>query len=236
MIDNINEILYTPIDSEPVPNYDLNKLLDWVKNHQAQELAVRRDSSKHETLANVYPWDIVYPKHNGKWKFDFKEEFPEIANYFSSAFKLNEKDINSVVLLPIKNNFTGTGFWHNDPDPYGLRIYLENEEPGEFLLIKPTVEPYNEHRSFGPGSVDPVIPNIKLQNVIHSAKLKNSRQVFYLNTTRAVHAVQVPQLGKLRIAVIVTVFGNADINNHLNNLICTSADKFSEHALYWHPE
>jgi len=233
MVTNFNEILYTPIDSVPVPDYDLNKLLEWVQNHQNQNLAIRKDSSKIKNLADSYPWDIVYPKYNGEWAFNFKQEFPEIANFFSLAFKLNENDIRTVVLLPIKNNFVGIGFWHNDPDPHGLRIYLENEEPDDFLLIKPTVEPYNEHRSFGRGSINPVIPNIPLQDITHSAKLKSRRQAFYLNNTRAIHAVQVPQLGKLRIAVIVTVFANTDINNYLNNLICTSAEKFSNYSLYW---
>lgn len=233
MITNSNEILYTPIDSVPVPDYDLNKLLEWVKNHQNQNLSIRRDSSKNKNLSDFYPWDIVYPKHNGQWAFNFKQEFPEIANFFSLAFKLKENDIRNVVLLPVKNNFVKTGFWHNDPDPHGLRIYLENEEPDDFLLIKPTVEPYNEHRSFGPGSIDPVIPNIPLQDIMYSAKLKSRRQAFYLNNTRAVHAVQVPQLGRVRIAVIVTVFDSADINNYLNNLICASAEKFSDYALYW---
>jgi hypothetical protein len=234
MTTNSNEILYTPIDSDDVPEYDLNKLLEWVKNHQDQNIFNRPDSSRYKNFDNEYPWDIVYLKYNGQWKFDFNVEFPELANFFSSAFELQENNIYTVGLLPVKNDFVGTGFWHNDADHHGLRIYLENEEPGDFLLIKPTVEPYNIHRMYGGrGTTEPVIPNVPLQDVTYSAKLKNSRQVFYLNNKRAIHAIQVPVAGRIRIAVLIKAIGTADVNNHINNLICDSAKKFAEYAIYW---
>jgi hypothetical protein len=235
MITNANEILYTPIDSDGVPNYDLNKLLEWVKNnHKNQNIINRPDSSRYENIDNIYPWDVVYPRHNGEWKLNFNLEFPELANFFSTAFKLQESNIRNVGLLPMKNNFVGTGFWHNDADYHGLRIYLENEEPGDFLLIKPTVEPYNIIQKFGGrGTIEPIIPNVPLQDVTYSPKLKNSRQVFYLNNKRAVHAVQVPVAGRLRIAVIVNAYSTDAVNIHLNNLVCTSAEKFSEYTIHW---
>jgi hypothetical protein len=231
---NANDVLYTPIDSTPVPNYDITKLLNWVKEHSpSQNVDGRLDASKNEYVSKNYPWNIVYPKVKGEWRFDFNSEFPEIANFCSEAFQLQEDDIHHVTLLPIKNEFAGTGFWHRDPDRHGLRIYLENTEPGEFLLIKPTIDPYNERVKYGDGNFASSVSSVPLQDTVHSAKLKSSRQVFYINNVRAVHAVQVSQPGRLRIAVILGATNSPEINNKLHNLICRSAEKFSDYSLYW---
>jgi hypothetical protein len=235
MIQDANEILYTPIDSDPIPEYNITKLLSWVKEHSpVQDITNRKDASKHELISKVYPWHIIYPRYNLSWNFDFDKEFPEIANFYSDAFKLKEDEINTVTMLPIKSDFSGTGFWHNDRDSYGLRMYLENQEPGDFLLIKPTVAPYLEIMDIKWDS-NYNITGIPLQDITHSAKLKNPRQVFYLNNKRAVHAVQVPQPDKLRIAVIISPVKNYSITNRLNSLICDSAKKFTEHSIYWQP-
>jgi len=235
MTNDANEILYTPLDSNPVPEYDINKLLNWLKEHSpTQDIKNRVDASKHELISKVYPWNIIYPRYKGVWQFDFDKEFPEIANFFSDAYKLYENDIYEVTLLPVKNDFIGTGFWHSDPDPYGLRTYLENQEPGEFLLIKPTIEPYTERQKIGWDS-NYNITGIPLQDITHSAKLKNSRQTFYINNKRAVHAVQVPQLGRLRIAAIISPIKTPNVTNRLNTFICDSARKFTEQSIHWHP-
>jgi hypothetical protein len=227
-----SNILYTPLDTPEVPDFDVDKLLDWISlNNNRQDIDHRKDSSKIKLLEKSYPWNIVYARYGNKWQYGFNTEFLELSNFFSSAFGLDENDIHSVVLLPVKTKFAGIGFWHSDPDVYGLRMYLENQETDEFLLIRPTVEPYDVRPNFGNG---PTFENIPLQDKIFSAKLRNHKQTFYLNNTRAIHAVKSCYPGTLRIATIIAV-NNLNVTKHINDLIHRSAKKYPDYAIYWQP-
>lgn len=225
---NSLDILYTPLDTPLSPNVDLDKLLKWVKEHGTnQNLSTRLDASKETAVQDTYPWNIVYPMDRKSWCFDFDREFPELADFFSSGYKINATDLRKVVLLPVKPGFSGLGFWHSDPDPTGLRMYLANQETEDFLLIKPTVEPYDARPNFSITDLDAV----PIQDKTYSAKLLDPRQTFYLNNIRAIHAVNVTT-NTTRIAVIVFPEPN-NLKEHLNKLIVDSAKKYNDYALYW---
>lgn len=231
---NSTNILYTPLDTPDVPVTDIPKLLEWItKNSTDQELTIRRDASKNSDLKNSYPWNIIYPRANRVWQYNFDQEFPELAEFFYSAYGLDEYDVHSIVLLPVRNDFSGIGFWHSDPDEYGLRMYIENQETENFLLIKPTVEPYEFRPKFG---VDQKFKDTKLQDKMLSAKLRAHNQTFYINNVRAVHAVNTTNPGTLRIAVIVVCEKTPKLTKLVNDLVVKSAEKYQEYAIHWTAE
>ena len=229
---NALDILYTPLDTPSVPKTDIPKLLAWADSYRAsQHHPNRLDSSKIKEVSSTYPWNLIYPRINANWCYDFNTEFPELADFFSSAFKISESEINDVVLLPVRSDFTGLGFWHSDQDNTGLRCYIENqEEDDNFLLIRPTVIPYDTRPKFG--ILDSTFSATPLQNVTLSARLREPNQTFYLNNIRAVHAVNTPTAGALRIAVIIAA-DITKVRDRINNLIVESAKKYSDYALYW---
>jgi len=234
MINDILDILYTPIEVPPTPIYDRLHLDEWCLKNGNQTIVGRKDG-KEITSPDIYPWNIVYARNNYTWKDDFNVQFPELARYFYSAFCLEEKEITSVVLLPVKHNYTGITYWHTDPDEVGLRLYLENNELDKnFLLIKPTVERYLTKNELGFIPTDGISPNI--QNVIHSAKILKSNQAFYINNVRAIHAVNVEEPNLNRLAVLVFTGKNSfNFPEKTKDLILQSAEKFSDFAILWNP-
>jgi hypothetical protein len=239
---NAIDILYTPLDTPEVPDTDIEKLLDWVRKHSpVQEVQNRRDASQNANLENGYPWSIIYPRLNSEWQFNFDQEFSELATFFYSAFGLKEEDVNKIIMLPLKSEFTGQGFWHSDPDEHGLRMYIENQEPEDFLLIKPTIEPYGRRPDF---RLETNFQNAPLQDKTFSATLKSPTQAFFINNIRGVHAVNTSRPGIFRIAVIISVAETAKYSmrptswnmgwsKDLNDFVVKSAEKFKEHAIYW---
>lgn len=103
------DILYTPLDTEPIPNFDMSKLIDWISKNQQQVVATRKDASLI-TPRELYPWDITYPMTYNIWRGNFNILFPELAKFFYTAYNLEEKDLVTIVLLPIRSDFVGTGF------------------------------------------------------------------------------------------------------------------------------
>ena len=226
------DILYTPLDTPNVPETDIPKLLDWIREYsEKQNITNRLDSSQDTMVAkSKYPWNIVYPKIKNNWQYNFDTTFPVLAKFFSSAYELEEEEVTGVVLLPVKLEFAGIGFWHSDPDHHGLRMYIENHETENFLLIRPTVESYNKRPQFG---VDASFKNTPLQDKIISATLRANNQTFFINNTRAVHAVNTVNPGTVRIAVIILCENTPKVKSHIDNLILKSAEKFKEHVIMW---
>jgi hypothetical protein len=228
---NALDILYTPLDTPPVPKTDIPKLLAWTEMYRENQFHPNRlDASKVKEISSKYPWNLIYPRMNYAWCHGFETEFPELADFFSSAYKIKESEIDNIVLLPVRSEFAGLGFWHGDPDTGGLRCYIENQETEDFLLIRPTVEPYNVRPDFR--ILDPEFSNTPLQDVILSAKLHSPNQTFYLNNVRSVHAVNTTTPGALRIAVIIAT-DFYKVRDRINNLVVESAKKYSDYALYW---
>ena len=232
---DILDILYTPVDIPPAPKFDRAKLDEWCRNHRKQVVQKRGDG-KEITAEDIYPWHIVYPRHNFVWYSGFKEQFSELAEYLCSAFMLKENELASIVLLPVKPGYTGAKYWHADPDELGLRIYLENDEHDrDFLLIKPSVNKNNSRDELGEIPANGISP--KIQNVIHSAKILKSNQAFYINNVRAIHTVNVNRPNSTRLAaLIIPGRSSSKIPQRTKDLIINSAEKYSNLAIRWSPE
>ena len=231
---DILDILYTPVDVKPVPQFDRSKLNNWCKKNQFQALSNRIDGSKI-TVENIYPWNIVYARRNANWLEDFDKEFPELAEYFYSAFSLKESELTAAVLLPIKSDYVGSTYWHADPDEIGLRLYLENDEiDRDFLLIKPTKEKYQSREELGKIPENGI--SSKIQDITYSAKILKSHNGFYLNNVRAIHTVNVDRPNSIRLAVLIITELNADkISSSVKDLIIQSAEKYSNLSIQWTP-
>ena len=232
---DVLNILYTPLDTAEPPKINVDKFLTWAYGIQYQNLAKAGDASKAMS-ADLYPWHIVYARHSGKWQADFNKEFPEISDFFCQVYGMPEEEIYSIVLLPVRTDFVGPGFWHSDPDGHGLRVYLENDQVDDFLLIRPTVHPYDT-RQLKAVPRNGVAPHI--QTVEHSAKLLRPNQSFFINNIRAVHSANVAKLNSMRIACIISGFN--ELNNmdnmkpDLQDLILRSAEKYPDHVVRWTP-
>jgi hypothetical protein len=225
------KLLYTPLDVLPVPEFDINKLIEWCKTNtpNTDKIGERRDAK--DTHGDRYPWNIVYPRKNFQWQYGFDTEFPQLVEWYGTAYGIEIEKCHDIVLLPIKSTFSGVGFWHSDPDEHGIRAYLENEEPDEFLHIRPTAQLHLERPpEISKSTVDNEF-DIELQPAI-SAKLLSRQQAFYINNTTAVHAVVTPQAGRLRVATIVS-FKLGKNDGRLEGLKNRSAKKFSDHVIFW---
>jgi len=234
------EILYTPLDTPDLPLIDLPKLTTWMDSHQSYN---PKYDAGEVIPSDIFPWKVSYIKENKKWCNEFNLEFPTLAEYISSAFGLPPEYINTAVFAYAKSDFEGLGFWHGDVDTSGLRIYIQNEEVEDFLLIKPTIEPYNyfpneKMKGYNSG-INLIGDSPQIQNdVVHSAKLLKPTQCFYLNSVRGIHAVKTNKKGCTRILLALTIDLNIsaqDIPEHLKKLIVDSANKYKEYAIMWTP-
>lgn len=223
------DILYTPLASGPFPNFDRTALLDWIAENQQQPIKRRRDASLR-TEHELYPWNICYPLVDRQWRDGFQQEFPELAGFFSRAYELEPRDLHTIVLLPIRSDFIGEGFWHSDPDETGLRMYLDNTEwDRDFLRIRASLPDWNEKDQLMHIPADGL--DQRFSTKTQSAAALGPQQVFFLNNIRAIHAVNVSTVGAFRIAVIVTIGRRwRDMPSHVKSLIERSAQQYPEHA------
>ena len=235
--DQVLDILYTPLDIPEPPAFDYEEFVAWAKQSNDQYVPGRRDASK-VTDPESYPWNIVYAKLDGQWHNGFDVKFPALAKFFSEGFRLEPSQIKNIIALPVKENFIGTGFWHADPDESGLRVYLANDETDNFLLIRPTVEPY-DHRP--PGRVLPnngIHPTVQT-GVEYSAKLLKPNQGFFINNIRGIHAARTNVMNNKRIAVIISLVGKssplATAGESTKQLIIDSAKKYADYSIHWTP-
>jgi hypothetical protein len=230
------DILYTPLMSPDFPSYDYTKLLSWIHEFYSTQSIQNRPDASERISGNIYPWNIIYAKYDYAWRFNFDKEFPELAAFFGDAYNLASSEIDSVVLLPVKDDHRGLGFWHRDPDKWGLRMYLENTELENSLLIKPTKLPHNFHSELS-STINPVGPWEFIQDVQYAANIPNPQQVFYLNNVRAIHTVKKSIPESRRLAVIVsTGKPMVAMPQHLQDLIVSSAEHYKDSAIYWNPE
>jgi hypothetical protein len=197
---------------------------------------MHQGSALGENVSNNYPWSPVNPFNRtfGGWQGKFDERFPELADYFTSAYGLTIDDINNFLILPVKENHTGM-FWHQDPDEYALRMYLDFEDGAGELILKKTKEAYTEQPAISPRyfpspelAVD--IHNF-LHDEIHECKRLKSSQCFYLNNVRAAHTTKIDVPGKSRIAVIIYHNKSTSVLNKINALVERSLEKYSDYAI-----
>ena len=225
------DILYTPLDVPELPQVNLPNLMDWIHEFRDKQIIQQRYDASEEMSQEDYPWNIIYPRYRYNWYQNFNTLFPELAKYISTEFKVSIYEIQDVVLLPLKDNFFGTGFFHSDADECGIRFYIENNELNDFLLIRPTTKPFVSRSQTLNASVS------DFQSVVHSAKMLRPKQAFFINNIRAIHAVNSTREDCTRIAVTITIPKLLkDMPSKLQDLIVSSAEKYNDYSIYWTPE
>lgn len=235
---DILDVIYTPLDVPPVVT-NIDDVYKWTAEVYPQidrEVCTPSFYAENE-LQKDYPWNITFAKFKGKWYPGFKERFPEIANYCSAAFGLEEEEVVTAIILPTKDKYIGPGFWHADPDCTGLRFYITNENyeknPIEF---KRTKVPYQTRPNWFSAVADPFIDSPLFEKEIQVAYAAHENQAFFLNNVRAVHRIQVNVPGR-RCAVLVFPDKHTrhDLMDRLGELVVRSAKKFKEHSIIWQP-
>lgn len=236
------DILYTPLDVPPKPEYNINELSNWLTaNHH--KLAEFKDylAGTGNTAAKIienYPWDLTVAyfnvTNNGPgWLGNFDKTFPELSKYIYECFNMTIDDLGLVIFLPIRSGHTGLGFWHNDTDSFALRHYFEFEFPEKNkLLMRRTKEQYD----IRPGLKVPIDESL-LQEQIIDCKILNNRQSFFLNNVRSVHSTYTEVPNCTRIACFVTFkFGMLDrCKEVITDLVTRSAKKYEDYAVFWDP-
>jgi len=247
---NMLDVCYTPLDVPAPPEYDINEIKQWCEENFKVSKMYRNvlqnngaDSSAVIGLDN-YPWDMTIPYFNltnvgPGWVGNFDKKFPELSDYFFNVYGLDKNDVGVITFLPMKKDYTGYGFWHRDPDPTGLRLYLEFEGFGDDkLFLKKTRVPYDKDNP--PIVTAPVSEEehkYVLQEEEHECKILKPNQAFYLNNFRSVHATWTDKksIGKTRIAVLIV--GKKHNGYHFaksfNDLIVKSAEKYKDYAILW---
>ena len=145
---------------------------------------------------------------------------------------LSIDDIGLIIFLPIKHEHTGLGFWHNDPEWYGLRHYFAFDNPDtNKLLMRRTKIAHDERPNF----TIPIDENKHLQDEIIECKIFSSTQSFFLNNVRSVHSTNTITPNGTRIATIVTgKFGKRkEMQEKIESLIVRSAEKYKDYAVLW---
>jgi len=240
---DFENILYTPLDTPPLPNFDLDKIYHWLEvSHREQERwrkKISKFTSENAGFIVNYPWNIsiAYFNMTGKgpgWLNGFEEQFPEISQYISTCFDIPIENFGSVVMLPMKSTTIGAGFYHQDHDWYGLRMYLEFEDyENNSLMIRRTKVPYSKQTM-----IETPVNEDLLQDKEIKAKILNNRQCWYINNVRACHSTFVKEPGKKRIAVLLTSrFTNFDIVfPKVKKLVMNSVKKYTDYVIQWVPE
>ena len=224
------DIIFTPLDSPPMPEVDIPLLRSWMSDAIKTQVYENRADAYARVDPLLYPWLPVYAKIQKEWYNQFDQIFPELASYFHQAFKVNEEDVLDVNLLPLKDDKEGVHFWHGDPDLNGLRFYIYNKQPEDFLYMAQTKLPIMSQAEIGlprnPKKED-------FQSKILKPKLPFENQPFYLNNIRSIHAVNSKMKNSGRISVTVALDRKMNLITNLENLVVNSAKKFSEYAILW---
>jgi len=239
---DLQQILYTPLDLPKPPAVNALELINWIKEHKndldpIKQYAYENYITSEKNPRIVWPWNmgLVYlnwdENFNPGWIANFDKTFPELSTYFHTVFDIPIEELGSIVILPIKENHLGMGFWHQDPGEYGIRIYLEFEHIGQNkLLLRKTKTPYDTQQFFPL----PIDSNL-LQDDIIECKTLSNRYCWFINNTRAFHGTWTQIPNSLRIAVIVS--GNPKTNDtiieRLSEKIKQSVEKFKDYAILW---
>jgi hypothetical protein len=240
-MESLINILYTPLDCPPQPEVDLKEFRSWI-NVYWEEIAQRRTHLKNtgkvgEDKVSNFPWKLtsVYNNKDG-WGGDFDKKFPELSKYFVEAFGLDLSDITSILLLPVKEDHEGWGFWHQDNDDYGLRMYLDFNDPEGKLVLKKTKLPYDNQPSISPRYHEKgKAPNIHdfLEDEIFDCKVIDPKQCYFLNNVRAAHATWTSKLGVSRIPVVIYHNNTKDILSKIEKLVLRSVEKYKDYVIRW---
>jgi len=234
-------ILYTPLDCPPQPEVNLEEFRNWIKVYW-EEIAQRRAHLKNtgkvgEDKVSNFPWKLTsaYNNRDG-WGGDFDKKFPELAEYFTKAFGLELSEVVNIILLPVKEDHEGQGFWHQDHDEYALRMYIDFGDPDGKLVMKKTKIPYDNQPAISPRYFPKgEAPNIEdfLEEETFNCDIVSPKQCFFLNNVRAAHATWTSKLGVSRIAVIVYHNGSNEVLSKIEKLVMRSIEKYKDHVLVY---
>lgn len=218
----IDNILYTPLVCPSQPVYSLDAIKEWAVQNSSTLHTLKEQLADEghisERVENNYPWDVqvAYRKFDGLdpgWVGEFDTKFPELAKYFYEAFGLTLDDLGIVLFLPVKADNLGIGFWHKDPDGFGLRMYLEYEDyQNNTLLI----------RALG-----------STENKV--CRPVSNKQCFFLNNISAVHTTYTSVPNKTRVAVLI--IGKLDAQSQIawkekiKSLVESSADAYPDYVV-----
>jgi len=241
---DILDILYTPLAVKPQPDYQIEDLRNWLANNYGPLARYKNILASTRLIAERvvenYPWDLTVAYINMTdtgpgWLNGFDKQFPELSKYLYEAFDLPLEELGLVIFLPIRENHKGLGFWHNDGDISGLRIFFEIEDVTKNkLLIRRMKEPYEKRLNIP----IPMDEDTYLQKEVFECKILSDKQCHFLNNIRGAHATYTEELGTNRIAAFVT----SKLNNQqkffdlVKPLILRSAEQYSEHVILWEPE
>jgi len=237
---NIFDIVYTPLDTPPMPSIDIGKVMNWIddnhsKLHQYNQILINQSITGEGTQGNNYPWKLTPVYLNNEivspgWLNNFNTIFPELSSHFHNAFGLSLVDLGGIVLLPTVSTHNGLGFWHQDPDKIGLRMYLEFDDFDNQLLVKKTKVKHTTQQDQTVVSFDDM-----LQPDIIDCKISSNTQCFFINNVNAAHTIYTNVPGKTRIAVLFTEkYSNQNaLISKIESLVVNSAKKFSDYSIIW---
>lgn len=238
-MDILLNTLYTPLDCPEVPtNFNLDEIKEWLVesyDKSSGHRAYLRRLGRMGEIKPRYPWDLttVYDRHRNGWQNNFDEKFPSLATYFPEAFNLSLNEITSIIALPIRENHKGMGYYHQDGDEYGLRVYIDFNDAEGKLFLRKTIEPYNEQPPFGlrhTGSTENILEKNLVDEVIE-CKRASDKQCFFINNVRAGHTTYVSDQHKSRIAVIVYHNKTPEVLSKIADLVQRSVEKYKDYAI-----
>jgi hypothetical protein len=245
------DVLYTPLDVPEPPEYDVGELRKWIDDNYESLSKYKDFIGKHggsaESVVENYPWDLTVAYFNllgngPGWLNGFDEKFPELSKYVFDSFGVDAEEVGCFILLPMRAEYEGYGFWHRDVDPIGFRMYLDFEGvDDDKLLMKRTKVPYSKT------DVVPFVVPITdeqhetfMQKEIIECKIKSRNQCFFLNNQRSIHVTYTAKesVGKARIAsfVVGKFENNLKFKKSFDDMIVKSAEKFKDYAILWKKE
>lgn len=237
---NIFDVVYTPLDTPKMPDVDVNKLLKWIDEnhlglHSHNKKLIDAGLTAEGHLGDNYPWKLTPAYFNNEiistgWLNNFDEKFPDLSTYFYTAFGLELDDIGTIMLLPTVSHHSGLGFWHQDVDMLGLRMYLAFDDLNNKLYTRKTKIKYTERQLYENSSLESM-----LDPEIIDCKILHKNQCFFLNNVNAAHAIYTTNPGTTRIAAFFTEkYNNRNILiSKIESLVINSANKFKEHSIIW---
>jgi hypothetical protein len=240
---DFKNILYTPLDCPPVPEFDKEELMKWLDDnaaalHSNTILAEASGMFPGNRIKN-YPWNFKMPYLGlSGYVAGFDKKFPQLVDYFINAFGLKQSEVIGILLLPIKSTHTGYGFAHQDFDFRALRMYLDFEYPEENkLYLHFTKEPHDKFTDWFFKAKD---NNVSIDTYIQPGKVEarilKPTQCFYLDNVRAQHSVWTGRPGNNRLAVqVMTTFStNTELaEKRIGDLVKRSAEKYADYAVHW---
>jgi hypothetical protein len=241
---DILDILYTPLKVKPQPEYQIEDLRNWLANNYVPLARYKNifagTQLAAERVVENYPWDLTVAYFNMTdtgpgWLNGFDKQFPELSKYLYEAFGLPLEEVGLVIFLPKREKYKGLGFWHNDTDISGLRLFFEIEDVTKSkLLMRRMKEPYEKR----PNIQLPMDEEVYLQKEVFECKILSDKQCHFLNNIRGAHAIYNEDTGTNRIAAFVTskMDNQKKFFELVKPLILESAEHYKEHVIMWEPE